>query len=59
MNKKGHPKQRQSRNMVIMECMELTGWSRAKVVASLKELEAANLIKFPTSGGVMLREEAL
>lgn len=48
-------KQRQSRNMVIVSLMKDTGWSRSKVEESLKELEQFNLIKFPESGGMMLK----
>ncbi|MDA3673326.1 MULTISPECIES: hypothetical protein [Streptococcus] len=48
-------KQRQSRNMVIVSLMNDTGWSREKVVESLKELEEYNLIKFPEQGGMMLK----
>ena len=44
--KKLRAKQRQSRNMVIVSLMNDTGWSREKVVESLKELEEYNLIKF-------------
>lgn len=49
-------KQRQSRNMVIVSLMKDTGWSPSKVEESLKELEQFNLIKFPESGGMMLKE---
>ena len=49
-------KQRQSRNMVIVSLIKDTGWSRSKVEESLKELEQFNLIKFPESGGMMLKE---
>ena len=48
-------KQRQSRNMVIVSLMKDTGWSPSKVEESLKELEQFNLIKFPESGGMMLK----
>ncbi|WP_312221893.1 hypothetical protein [Streptococcus parasuis] len=48
-------KQRQSRNMVIVSLIKDTGWSRSKVEESLKELEQFNLIKFPESGGMMLK----
>lgn len=48
-------KQRQSSNMVIVSLMKDTGWSRSKVEESLKELEQFNLIKFPESGGMMLK----
>ncbi len=48
-------KQRQSRNMVIVSLMKDTGWSCSKVEESLKELEQFNLIKFPESGGMMLK----
>ena len=47
--KKLRAKQRQSKNMVIVELMELTGWSRDRVIASLGYLEA------PEQGGIMLR----
>ena len=53
--KKLRAKQRQSRNMVIVSLMNDTGWSREKVVESLKELEEYNLIKFPKQGGMMLK----
>ena len=53
--KKLRAKQRQSRNMVIVSLMNDTGWSREKVVESLKELEEYNLIKFPEQGGMMLK----
>lgn len=48
-------KQKQSRNMVIVSLMNDTGWSRSKVEESLRELEQFNLIKFPESGGMMLK----
>ncbi|WP_312248606.1 hypothetical protein [Streptococcus parasuis] len=48
-------KQRQSRNMVIVSLMKDTGLSCSKVEESLKELEQFNLIKFPESGGMMLK----
>lgn len=48
-------KQRQSRNMVIVSLIKDTGWSPSKVEESLKELEQFNLIKFPESGGMMLK----
>ncbi|OHY31027.1 hypothetical protein BI362_01465 [Streptococcus parauberis] len=53
--KKTWPKQKQSRNMVIVSLMNDTGWSRSKVEESLRELEQFNLIKFPESGGMMLK----
>lgn len=53
--KKLRAKQRQSKNMVIVELMELTGWSRDRVIASLGYLEATRMIKFPEQGGIMLR----
>lgn len=53
--KKLRAKQRQSRNMVIVSLMNDTGWSREKVVESLKELEEYNLIKFPKQDGMMLK----
>lgn len=53
--KKTRIKQKQSRNMVIVSLMNDTGWSRSKVEESLRELEQFNLIKFPESGGMMLK----
>ena len=53
--KKLRAKQGQSKNMVIVELMELTGWSRDRVIASLSYLEATRMIKFPEQGGIMLR----
>lgn len=53
--KKIRAKQKQSRNMVIVSLMNDTGWSRSKVETTLKELEQFNLIKFPDSGGMMLK----
>lgn len=53
--KKTRAKQKQSRNMVIVSLMNDTGWSRSKVEESLRELEQLNLIKFPESGGMMLK----
>lgn len=53
--KKIRAKQKQSRNMVIVSLMNDTGWSRSKVEESLRELEQFNLIKFPESGGMMLK----
>lgn len=41
--------------MVIVSLMNDTGWSRSKVEESLRELEQFNLIKFPESGGMMLK----
>ena len=38
-----------------LSLMNDTGWSREKVVESLKELEEYNLIKFPKQGGMMLK----
>lgn len=35
--------------------MQQTGWSRKKVVNSLKELEDYDLIKFPSQGGMMIK----
>lgn len=41
--------------MVIVSLMKDTGWSPSKVEESLKELWQFNLIKFPESGGMMLK----
>ncbi|CRH91041.1 Uncharacterised protein [Chlamydia trachomatis] len=54
-SKKLRARQRQSRNMVIVSLMKETGWSRFKVENTLKELEQFNLIKFPDTGGMMLK----
>lgn len=53
--KKTRVKPKQSRNMVIVSLMNDTGWSRSKVEESLRELEEFSLIKFPESGGMMLK----
>lgn len=53
--KKSRAKQRQSRNLVVLSIMQQTGWSRKKVVNSLKELEDYDLIKFPSQGGMMIK----
>ncbi|MFZ2186276.1 MAG: hypothetical protein WAV43_05475 [Streptococcus parauberis] len=53
--KKTRIKQKQSRNMVIVSLMNDTGWSRSKVEESLRKLEQFILIKFPESGGMMLK----
>ncbi|GAB6707135.1 hypothetical protein N594_00040 [Streptococcus equi subsp. zooepidemicus Sz16] len=50
-----HIKQKQSRDMVIVSLMNDTGWSRSRVEKSLRDLERFNLIKFPDSGGMMLK----
>lgn len=52
---KAHIKQIQSRDMVIVSLMDETGWSRCRVEESLRDLERFNLIKFPDSGGMMLK----
>ncbi len=54
-SKKLRARQKQSRNMVIVSLMKETGWSRFKVENTLKELEQFNLIKFPDTGGMMLK----
>lgn len=53
--KKSRAKQRQSRNLVVLSIMQQTGWSRKKVVNSLRELEDYDLIKFPSQGGMMIK----
>ncbi len=53
--KKTRAKQKQSRNMFIVSLMNDTGWSRSKVEESLRKLEQFILIKFPESGGMMLK----
>ncbi|CZT40206.1 hypothetical protein SA111_01992 [Streptococcus agalactiae] len=53
--KSSRAKQRQSRNLVVLSIMQQTGWSRERVVNSLKELEDCNLIKFPSQGGMMIK----
>ncbi|MFZ2483604.1 MAG: hypothetical protein WAW70_05710 [Streptococcus parauberis] len=54
-SKKLRARQKQSRNMVIVSLMKETGWPRFKVENTLKELEQFNLIKFPDTGGMMLK----
>lgn len=53
--KKTRAKQKQSRNMVIVSLMNDTGWSRSKVEKAIGELEHYNLVKFPLSGGMLLK----
>ncbi|MFS1664318.1 hypothetical protein [Streptococcus sp. zg-JUN1979] len=51
-------RQKQARNIIIVEAMRLTGWSRERVIESLGELEAVGLVKFPSNGGFMIKENA-
>lgn len=53
--KKFRAKQKQSRNLVVISLMNETGWSREKVEKAIGELEHYNLVKFPLSGGMLLK----
>lgn len=44
-----------TKNMMISELMQETGWSRKRALAAIEELEATNLIRFQSQGELKLR----
>lgn len=44
-----------TRNMMISDLMKTTGWSRARAVSAIEELEKSQLISFPEAGGLRLQ----
>lgn len=44
-----------SRNMMIIDLMKNTGWTRVRAESAIQELESASLIQFPSHGGLKLR----
>lgn len=55
MNQPKAPVSKLTRNMMIIDLMKATGWSRDRAVAAIEELEAVSLISFPNRGGLRLR----
>lgn len=53
--KKFAARQRQAKNLIIVEMMQTTGWTRERVVTALNELETVDLLRFPAQGGMMLK----
>lgn len=44
-----------TKNMMISELMQETGWSRKRALTAIEELEAANLIRFQSQGELKLK----
>lgn len=44
-----------TRNMMIVDLMKQTGWSRDRALAAVEELEEQQLIHFPSNGGMRLQ----
>ncbi|HHF7059575.1 TPA: hypothetical protein ACPQXG_000043 [Streptococcus mutans] len=55
MNPMNSPVAKLTRNMMIIDLMKQTGWSRDRAIAAIEELEDASLISFPNRGGLRLR----
>ncbi|AEJ26080.1 hypothetical protein HKO46_02745 [Streptococcus equi subsp. zooepidemicus] len=47
-----------TKNMMVVDLMKQTGWSRARTLKAIEELEAAKLIQFQCQGGMILRVNA-
>ncbi len=43
---------------MVVDLMKQTGWSRARTLKAIEELEAAKLIQFQCQGGMILRVNA-
>lgn len=44
-----------TKNMMIIDLMKQTGWTRDRAVAAIEELEKFHLIHFPNQGGLSIR----
>ncbi|MGT2755774.1 hypothetical protein [Streptococcus ovuberis] len=49
------PVSKLTRNMMIIDLMKTTGWTRARAVSAIEELEKSQLIDFPETGGLKLQ----
>ncbi|BBD42893.1 hypothetical protein SA27298_1511 [Streptococcus anginosus] len=43
-----------TKNMMVIDLMRTTGWSRDRALAAIEELEATSLIQFSHQGGMKL-----
>ncbi len=41
--------------MMIIDLMKTTGWTRARAISAIEELEKNQLIYFPEAGGLRLK----
>ncbi|XHE18300.1 hypothetical protein PJ261_02310 [Streptococcus dysgalactiae] len=44
-----------TKNMMIIDLMKTTGWTRDRAVMAIEELESASLVTFQAQGGMKLR----
>ncbi|WP_164683787.1 hypothetical protein [Streptococcus hyointestinalis] len=44
-----------TKNMMIIDLMKQTGWTRDRAVAAIEELERIRLVHFPSQGGLRIR----
>ena len=44
-----------SRDIMILDLMKTTGWTRKRAIAAIEELEQAHLVYFPEAGGLRLQ----
>lgn len=43
-----------TKNMMVIDLMRTTGWSRDRALVAIEELEATSLIQFSHQGGMKL-----
>lgn len=55
MTNNQNPVSKLTRNMMIIDLMKTTGWTRARAVSAIEELEKSHLVYFPEAGGLRLK----
>ncbi|GAB6711099.1 hypothetical protein BOVMAS07_02890 [Streptococcus uberis] len=49
------PVSKLTRNMMIIDLMKTTGWTRDRAISAIEELEQSQLVYFPEAGGLRLQ----